>query len=80
MKRTMQFFGLLLALSLLARLSLASPASRLLILEKSDNMLALVDPETLRVIARVPAGPDPHEIVATPDGKFCLYFQLRRPG
>jgi YVTN family beta-propeller protein len=28
-----------------------------------------VDPESLQVIARVPVGPDPHEVTASPDGK-----------
>src|SRR5438132_14168808 len=46
-----------------------SPA--LLVLEKSDHSLAIVDPENLQIVARVPAGPDPHEIVAAPDGKLA---------
>jgi YVTN family beta-propeller protein len=46
-----------------------SPA--LLVLEKSDNSLAIVDPANLQIVARVPAGPDPHEIVASPDGKLA---------
>jgi YVTN family beta-propeller protein len=31
----------------------------------------MVDPATLQVLARVSAGPDPHEIVASDDGKFA---------
>src|SRR5256886_16438129 len=46
-----------------------SPA--LLVPEKSDHSLAIVDPENLQIVARVPAGPDPHEIVAAPDGKLA---------
>src|SRR5438309_829711 len=34
-------------------------------------MLAIVDPANLQIVARVPAGPDPHEIVASPDGKLA---------
>src|SRR5947208_4682192 len=48
-----------------------TPTAALLILEKSDSMLAIVDPATLRVTGRVAAGPDPHETVASPDGKFA---------
>ena len=48
-----------------------TPASALLILAKSDHTVAIVDPATLQVLARVPAGPDPHEIVASEDGKFA---------
>src|SRR6267378_2085810 len=48
-----------------------TPSPALLVLEKSDNMLAIVDPANLLIVARVPAGPDPHEIVASPDGKLA---------
>jgi YVTN family beta-propeller protein len=48
-----------------------TPASALLVLEKADNSLAIVDPASLQVVARVPAGQDPHEIVASPDGKLA---------
>jgi len=43
----------------------------LLVLEKSDKMMAIVDPATAKVIAHVPAGEDPHEIVASEDGKLA---------
>jgi len=48
-----------------------TPSPALLILEKSDNSLAIVDPVNLQIVARVPAGPDPHEIVASADGKLA---------
>jgi YVTN family beta-propeller protein len=48
-----------------------SPSPTLLVLEKSDNSLAIVDPANLQIVARVPAGPDPHEIVASADGKLA---------
>jgi YVTN family beta-propeller protein len=48
-----------------------TPSPALLILEKSDNSLAIVDPANLQIVARIPAGPDPHEIVASPDGKLA---------
>lgn len=53
----------------LARAQTPSPA--LLVLEKSDNTLAIVDPATLKIVARVPAGPDPHEVESSPDGKLA---------
>jgi YVTN family beta-propeller protein len=43
----------------------------LLVLAKSDHTVAIVDPATLQVLARVAAGPDPHEIIASEDGKFA---------
>ncbi|MEI9921325.1 MAG: YncE family protein [Bacteroidota bacterium] len=46
-----------------------SPGLLLLALSKSDHTLSIVDPVTLKVLARVPVGEDPHEIIASPDGK-----------
>ncbi|HTZ60913.1 MAG TPA: YncE family protein [Acidobacteriaceae bacterium] len=40
----------------------------LLALSKHDHTLAMVDPTTLKVIARAPVGPDPHEVIASSDG------------
>src|SRR5712671_5206851 len=48
-----------------------TPSPTLLVLEKADNTLAIVDPATLKIVGRVPAGPDPHEIEASPDGKLA---------
>jgi YVTN family beta-propeller protein len=52
----------------------------LLILEKSDNTLAIVDPVRLKIVTRVPAGPDPHEIAASPDGKLAYISNYGGPG
>lgn len=49
----------------------ATPSPALLVLAKRDTSLAIVDPATLKVVGRVPAGPDPHEVVASPDGKLA---------
>ena len=61
-------FLLMFAASLL---SAQIPSPALLVLEKNDKSLAIVDPGTLKVVGRVPAGEDPHEIVASDDGKFA---------
>ncbi len=46
-----------------------TPARALLALSKTDHVLAIVDPATLKVIARIPVGSDPHEVIASEDGK-----------
>jgi YVTN family beta-propeller protein len=46
-----------------------SPKATLLALSKQDRTLAIVDPVSLRVLARIPVGNDPHEVVASADGK-----------
>jgi DNA-binding beta-propeller fold protein YncE len=44
-------------------------ADSLLVLSKGDLTLSIVDPSTLKTIAHMPSGPDPHEVVASADGK-----------
>ena len=72
MKRTINWalpLGILVGWSTVHAAS--TPANALLVLAKSDNTLAIVDPVTLKVVARMPSGPDPHEVVASSDGKFA---------
>jgi DNA-binding beta-propeller fold protein YncE len=47
----------------------ATPTRSLLALSKRNHTLAIVDPSTFQVIARTPVGPDPHEVIASSDGK-----------
>jgi len=46
-------------------------AESLLVLSKGDHTLAIVDPSNLKVIAKAPIGEDPHEVIASSDGKFA---------
>lgn len=41
-----------------------TPTPALLVLNKGDNSLAIVDPVASKVVARLPSGPEPHEVVA----------------
>src|SRR5579864_9176238 len=60
-------------LTLLAATVRAQPTSlALLVLEKQDRTLAIADPLTLKVTARLPAGEDPHEVVASADGDIAF--------
>jgi len=54
----------------------STPKRSLLALSKANHTLAIVDPVTLKVIARIPVGEDPHEVVASSDGRtayVCIY-------
>ncbi len=51
----------------------STPSRTLLALSKSDHTLAIVDPVTLKVIARVPVGSDPHEVISSADGKTPMF-------
>src|SRR5579863_10530632 len=65
--------GCLIVAAFIASTAFAqAPSSTLLILSKSDNTVAIVDPATLQIQARIPAGPDPHEIIASDDGKLAF--------
>ncbi len=50
----------------------STPSKALLVLSKGDKTLSIVDPVSLKVIASMPSGPDPHEVVATNDGKLAF--------
>lgn len=43
----------------------------LLVLSKGDHTLAIVDPSNLKVLGKVPVGEDPHEVIASSDGKIA---------
>jgi DNA-binding beta-propeller fold protein YncE len=68
---TAAFIFLFLALICFATRTAAQPTPprSLLALSKADHTLAIVDPVTLKIIARVPVGSDPHEVIASADGK-----------
>ncbi len=46
-----------------------TPNPALLALSKQDHTLSIVDPANLNVVARIPVGDDPHEVVASDDGR-----------
>ncbi len=59
---------LLLAGTLQPGAAQSTPQRSLLALSKHDHTLAIVDPSNFQVIARLPVGPDPHEVIASSDG------------
>ena len=59
------------------------PGASLLVLNKSENTMAIVDPATLKVVGRVATGEGPHEVAASADGRFAFvanYGTVARPG
>jgi YVTN family beta-propeller protein len=46
-----------------------TPRSALLVLEKAQNTLIILDPVTLKIVGRIPAGNDPHEVAVSDDGR-----------
>ena len=59
-----------------------TPSPALLVLDKEDAMLSIIDPGTLKTVAQIPTGEGPHEIAASDDGKlaFVANYGGRTPG
>jgi YVTN family beta-propeller protein len=73
----------LAALLPIAAVAHAQSPGSLLVLEKEARSLAIVDPARLEVVARVDAGDDPHEVVASEDGRLAFisnYGAFGTPG
>ena len=49
----------------------ATAGDLLLAINKGDNTLAIIDAATLKVLGTAPTGPDPHEVVASADGRLA---------
>lgn len=69
--------GLLLAAyAALSCQAQSTPKRTLLALSKANHTMAIVDPASLKVLKTIPVGEDPHELVASTDGKtayVCIY-------
>jgi YVTN family beta-propeller protein len=63
--------ALIASLALLCATGNVLAQPRLLVLSKRDHTLSVVDTATLKVVARMPSGPDPHEVTASTDGKLA---------
>lgn len=50
----------------------ATPSPALVVLNKAESVLVIVDPASLSVVAKVPTGPIPHEVAASSDGKLAF--------
>ncbi len=66
MKPQIPLLIICLAMSAMAA---STPANAVLVLEKEQNTLVIVDPAGLTIVARVPVGNDPHEVAVSDDGK-----------
>ncbi len=79
----MKHTGPLCALLLLALdLGAQAPAASLLVLNKSEATLAIVEPASGRVLGTVPTGDGPHEVAVSADGRYAFVTNYggRGPG
>jgi YVTN family beta-propeller protein len=49
-----------------------TPSPALLILNKEEHTLSIVDPATLKIVGHAPTGDGPHEVAASSDGKLAF--------
>ena len=71
MLNALRLVAILAPLSLNSIQAESTPHAALLVLSKGNHTLAIVDPSTLQVVAKAPVGPDPHEVIASSDGKLA---------
>lgn len=59
-----------------------TPSPALLVLNKEDATLSIIDPATLKTITQIAVGEGPHEIAASDDGKYAFVanYGARNPG
>jgi YVTN family beta-propeller protein len=90
MKRSSALSRLIMAILLIVLSFVGNPAAgqvqtpspALLVLDKEDAMLSIIDPATSKTLARIPTGEGPHEIAVSDDGKmaFVANYGGRTPG
>ncbi len=81
-EKSKSFLSVLLMTLVLTPCGWSQVSSRLLVLNKTENTLAIVDPQSLKVIGRIPTGEGPHEVTASDDGKYAFVANYgdREPG
>lgn len=87
MKKTVYSKLLLLGMVMVAVTALTSSAFAqakpvIVALSKAESTLAIIDPATMKVTAKVPTGANPHEVVISTDGKlaFVANYGAQQPG
>lgn len=56
------------------------PDPILLVANKHSNTLCFINPKTLEVLETIQTGPNPHEIIVTPDQRFAYLTNYAPPG
>jgi YVTN family beta-propeller protein len=71
-----------LALAVLSASGALAQPPALVVLNKAENSLAVMDPASAKVVLRVPTGEGPHEVALSPDGRtaFVTNYGAQAPG
>ena len=75
-------FLLLSATALVVVDTSASESGTLLVLNKSDNTVSLIDLASRKTVATIPTGVGPHEVAVSPDGRIAVIadYGAQTPG
>lgn len=77
----MLLIGILgLPLLTLAQETAVKTSAVLLVANKHDDTLCFINPDTLEIIQTIATGPNPHEIIITPDQRFAYLSNYAPPG
>lgn len=78
----MRILRALLLLSFYAVSVYAQTNPVLVVLNKNDSNLAILDPATMKILDKVPVGDSPHEVVISADGKtaYVSNYGAQKPG
>ena len=68
--------SLLILTSVLAAAE-TTPSPALIVLNKGDNAMAIVNPANGKVVASIPVGQNPHEAAVSSDGKFAFSSNMQ---
>src|SRR5688500_1028365 len=75
-------FAAFLAIAFSARV-VAADSGTLIVLNKSDNTVSLINVATKTAVATIPTGAGPHEVAVSPNGKIAVianYGTQQDPG
>lgn len=72
----------IMSIAFLFVFAMQAPAQNLLILNKTENTLAIIDPKTLAVVGKIPTGEGPHEAITSADGRiaYVCNYGAQKPG
>ena len=78
----MRFIALSSVFAMATVFAAETPSPALLVLNKDASSLAIIDPASKNVVARIPTGEAPHEVAVSSDGKlaFASNYGAQKPG
>ena len=74
----MKSIGFPVVLLTVSALALPAGAQTLIVLNKSEHTASLIDPESGTILAKLPVGRGPHELIVSPDGRTAYVSNFGR--